>query len=173
MGLGGWLLGAANGRMVMGATDITPGLGFRTAEIPGKALPDDEGEPARVRVPIGLDGKIEALVPPYVDDMGAAVRQLNDRKWGKNGIFRNADNPYGKRGDETGVPEPPEWVLEAASVWLQHIYDTHGRFPATMDPLQMGIFIQAHHLDTEYYDNYFGEGAYPETVANHQCRWHA
>jgi hypothetical protein len=174
VGLGGWLLGAANGRMVMGATDLTPGLGFRCVDVPGTVLPDDAGsvtaQPARV--PVGLDGMVEALVPPYVGNMREAVERLNARKWGKEGIFRNDKNPYGKRPDETGVPETPDWVIEAASTWVQHIYDTHGRFPATMDPLQMGIFVQAHHLDVEYYDRNFGPGAYPATVAHHQHLWH-
>ena len=47
-----------------------PGLGFRFAE--AKRGPS---------VPVGRDGVFEAFVPPYHDDMGAAVDAFLERKW--------------------------------------------------------------------------------------------
>ena len=33
-------------------------------------------------------------------------------------------------------------------------------------------FIQAHHLDTDFYDKYFKDGAYLDTHKNHFDMWH-
>ena len=33
-------------------------------------------------------------------------------------------------------------------------------------------FIQAHHLDVDFYDKYFKEGAVLDTHRNHFQRWH-
>jgi hypothetical protein len=33
-------------------------------------------------------------------------------------------------------------------------------------------YLQAHHLDLEFYDHHFGPGAYLQTHADHMSRWH-
>ncbi|HXF52052.1 MAG TPA: hypothetical protein VNM43_10255, partial [Dehalococcoidia bacterium] len=33
-------------------------------------------------------------------------------------------------------------------------------------------WVQAHHLDLDFYDRYYPEGAYTETQANHMRLWH-
>ena len=33
-------------------------------------------------------------------------------------------------------------------------------------------FLQAHHLDTDYYDKFFRPGAYGPTHAAHLATWH-
>ena len=33
-------------------------------------------------------------------------------------------------------------------------------------------YLQAHHLDLEFYDHHFGPGAYLRTQADHMARWH-
>ena len=41
-----------------------------------------------------------------------------------------------------------------------YIYDTHGRFPAHGDAIHVpGVWMQVHHVDIEYYDRYFRNGA--------------
>jgi hypothetical protein len=32
--------------------------------------------------------------------------------------------------------------------------------------------IQAHHIDTDYYDRFFGPGAYGPVHATHMANWH-
>jgi len=34
------------------------------------------------------------------------------------------------------------------------------------------IYTQAHHLELEFYDKYFGPGSYLQTHAEHMARWH-
>ena len=69
MGLGGWTYTGYIARYALGGMDV-PGLGFRFAE--AKRGPS---------VPVGRDGVFEAFVPPYHDDMGAAVDAFLERKW--------------------------------------------------------------------------------------------
>lgn len=53
-----------------------------------------------------------------------------------------------------------------------YIYETYGRFPAHVDAMYVpGVWVQAHHLDLEYYDKLF-VGGYTETQADHQQLWH-
>jgi hypothetical protein len=33
-------------------------------------------------------------------------------------------------------------------------------------------YLQAHHLDLDFYDNYFKPGSYLKTHAQHMARWH-
>ena len=69
MGLGGWTYTGYIARFALGGMDV-PGLGFRFAE--AKRGPS---------VPVGRDGVFEAFVPPYHDDMGAAVNAFLETKW--------------------------------------------------------------------------------------------
>jgi hypothetical protein len=34
------------------------------------------------------------------------------------------------------------------------------------------MYLQAQHLDVDFYDTFFGAGAYLPTHADHQTRWH-
>ena len=54
----------------------------------------------------------------------------------------------------------------------RYIYDEYGKFPATVDPMQLTLFIQAHHLDLDFYDEHMQPGAYGETHRQHFYRWH-
>jgi hypothetical protein len=45
-------------------------------------------------------------------------------------------------------------------------------FRGTFSTIVLPGFVQAHHIDTEYYDTHFQPGAYLETHANHMQRWH-
>jgi len=52
-------------------------------------------------------------------------------------------------------------------------YDSvFGKFPGTVPTLFIMNYVQAQHIDTEFYDHHFREGAYLRTHAAHQQRWH-
>ena len=40
------------------------------------------------------------------------------------------------------------------------------------DTLHLLYFIQAHHLDLDFYDKYFKKGAYLQTHVDHFNDWH-
>jgi hypothetical protein len=46
-----------------------------------------------------------------------------------------------------------------------YIFDTYGRFPGTIDAMHLMRMLQAHHLDTDFYDRFFRPGAYGATHA--------
>jgi hypothetical protein len=55
----------------------------------------------------------------------------------------------------------------------RYVDDAHGRFPGTFTTMVLTGCVQAVHLDTEFYDAHYGEGAYLPAHAEHFARWHA
>ena len=53
-----------------------------------------------------------------------------------------------------------------------YIYETHGRFPAHCDTLHVpGVWLQAHHVEEGYYQEFFRNGLTEEHQL-HDQRWH-
>src|SRR5262249_11162137 len=129
--------------------------------------------------PVGLDGVLEGLCPPYYRSMSDAVDALVERKYGQNGAYQ--DRAYFERIFRPGladrylneVPPYQKSVIACTKDVCNYIYDTHGRFPAHVDAMYVpGIWLQAHHLDLEYYDTLFKNG-YTETHRRHEELWHS
>ncbi len=166
MGLGGWLFGGFTGMIAMGGTPFAKGLEFRHTFGKGKNP---------TPVPVGRDGLMEALVPPYVKDMDEAVDKVVDLKFGKKGLFAagGGANPHADRKHfEDGTPRIGERAIAATKAICNYIWETYGRFPATAEPMQMLMWIQSHHIDMEFYDTYYKDGAYTDTQRRHQELWH-
>ena len=53
-----------------------------------------------------------------------------------------------------------------------YVYETYGRFPGNVDAMHLMWFMQAHHIDTDFYDTFFRKGAYGPTHAAHVRTWH-
>ena len=41
-----------------------------------------------------------------------------------------------------------------------------------VEAMHLMWLMQAHHLDTDYYDRFFRPGAYGSTHAGHMAKWH-
>jgi hypothetical protein len=54
----------------------------------------------------------------------------------------------------------------------QYIYDTYGKFPGTVQSIFCFMYIQAQHLDLDFYDPYFKPGSYLTTHKEHMKKWH-
>jgi hypothetical protein len=54
----------------------------------------------------------------------------------------------------------------------QYVCDTFGKFPGTVPSIWVITYLQAHHLDLEFYNNFFKPGAYLDTHARHLELWH-
>jgi hypothetical protein len=121
-------------------------LGFRMME-PGVAA----GWPN----PVGLDGVFEGYCPPYFPTMGAAV-----------------DAALARLSRVPPIVEISEEGLACTKAVCTYIYETVGRFPATVDTMHLMWLMQAHHLDLEFYDRFFGPGAYGSMHAAHLAAWH-
>ena len=122
-------------------------LGFRMIEA---------GAPAGWPNPVGLDGVFEGYCPPYFPTMDAAVEGALARV--------SRVEPVVELGDAG---------LACTKAVCTYIYETYGRFPATVDTMHLMWLMQAHHLDLEFYDRFFGPGAYGPTHAAHLAAWHA
>ena len=166
MGLGGWMFDGIDRFTVLGASGDpeVPGLGFRYDEDERWPLPN----------PTGLEGVFEAYCPPHYRDMAAAVEAFTDRKFGPGGPY-NRETP-GAWSDSPGVRGSAQLHDERFKACIttqaQYVYDTFGKFPATVSSLMILNYVQAHHLDLEFYDRFFKPGAYLRTHAEHMERWH-
>lgn len=74
-----------------------------------------------------------------------------------------------KRSAKAHNKEFKDCVLTMA----QYVYELFGRFPGTVPSMFTMMFLQAHHLDLEFYDTHFKSGAYLRTQVEHMKRWHS
>ncbi len=166
MGLGGWMFDGINPFSVLGASGdpAVRGLGFRYDADPRWPLPN----------PTGLEGHFEGCCPPHCRDMGEAVRKIVNRKFGPGGPFNRdtpgqwKDSPAVRGAAEVHSPE----FRECVTVMAQYVLDRFGKFPGTVPTMWAQMYLQAHHLDLEFYDRKFKAGAYLSTHAEHMARWH-
>lgn len=166
MGLGGWMFTGLDTYAVLGASgnpDV-PGLGFR--------YDTDERWPAPN--PTGLSGVFEGFCPPHYPDMRAAVAAFAERKFGPGGPFhRETPGPWRETARVRGSAQVhSEEFKDCVALMAQHIYDRFGKFPGTVPTVFIETYLQAHHLDLEFYDHHFEAGAYLPTHAEHMARWH-
>jgi len=52
------------------------------------------------------------------------------------------------------------------------VWTRWGRFPAFVDPCLMTVMVQAHHLELDFYDQYYKGGAYTDRHRRHMEKWH-
>ncbi len=55
----------------------------------------------------------------------------------------------------------------------QHLDDSDGKFPTSAPRTLLCGYVQAQHIDTEFYDKYYQPGAYLESPAQHMQKWHS
>ncbi len=166
MGLGGWMFTGIGAHSAMGAFDAD---GFETLGF--RFLRDERWNAPN---PVGLDGYYEALCPPYYPDMRAAAREIARRKFGEGGTYDPAtDGPFLDNTRVKGSVSPySEQFVEYLGDIAQYIYDTYGKFPGTAPTMLMCIYVQAQHIDVEFYDAHYKDGAYLDTHRWHMARWH-
>jgi len=168
MGLGGWLFGGATSFVVMGGTPTGNGLGFRFEASPKN--------PRAFSVPVGVDGGFQSYRPPYFKDMDAAVDAIVERKFGKGGTFNPFSEkpaPFKNRPDFLRqIPRTPEKTIQICKETCRYIWNTYGTFPAWVPPMALQYYIQAQHIELEFYDKFYPAGAYLSTHKGHMDKWH-
>jgi hypothetical protein len=166
MGLGGWMFDGLDPFSVLGASGnpAVPGLGFRFDSDARWPYPN----------PTGLDGVMEGYCPPHYSDMRAAVEALCDRKFGPGGPFHpDTPGPWKDSAKVRSAAEAhSEEFRECVALQARYIFDTFGKFPGTVPSIIAVMYLQAHHLDLEFYDQFYKSGAYLRTHARHMARWH-
>ena len=78
--------------------------------------------------------------------------------------------------DPTGVlnetPRPSKEEIQIVKDICNYLYDTYGRFPAFSDAMYSRMMVQSHHLDIDFYDKFYPEGAYTQNHKDHLKLWH-
>ena len=73
---------------------------------------------------------------------------------------RHAGSLEGEFQGRASAEVHSEEFKECVALQAQHIYDRFGKFPGTVPSMFILTYLQAHHLDLEFYDHHFGPGAY-------------
>jgi hypothetical protein len=128
--------------------------------------------------PVGLDGVLEALCPPYVSRMDDAVDAVMEERYGAHGTYVDVARfarTYRQPADaETYLRYARPYskkTVEYVKVVCNYIYDTYGRFPAHIDAFHLpGVWVQFSHLELEYYDRFFQPWLYHRQAA-HDAVW--
>ncbi|MDX5436243.1 MAG: hypothetical protein LPK03_03570, partial [Pontibacter sp.] len=166
MGLGGWMFNGIDPFSMLGASgnpDV-PGLGFRYDTNDSWPYPN----------PTGLPGVMEGFCPPHYPDMRAAVEAVYKRKYGEGGPFNaGTPGPWKKSAEVRRAAEVhSDEFKECVALQAQYVYDTFGKFPGTVPSIFLITYLQAHHLDLQFYDKFYKPGAYLKTHAEHMANWH-
>ena len=163
-GLGGWFFSGMDQLTVLGAAQEVRGLGF-TAEH------DDRW---RAPNPVGRPGVFRATCPPNYPDMRACAQAYVARQFGEGGPFNpTTPGPWKESAAVRGGARiHADDVIECVATMAQYVFDRFGRFPATLGSALATYYLQAHHLDLEFYDRHFAPGAYLPSHAEHMARWH-
>lgn len=167
MGLGGWMFDGIDRHVVLGASGDpeVPGLGFRF----------DEDERWSIPNVTGLEGVFEGSCPPHVPDMATAVAAFTRRKFGPGGPFnRRTPGAWRESAIVRGSAQPHSEEFQACvALQAQYVLDRFGKFPGTVPTIFCLTYLQAHHLDLDFYDHHFQPGSgYLRTHAEHMHAWH-
>lgn len=180
MGLGGWIHSSIFAPWVLHRDPAKGwlGLGFRFLE------PDKTWGlrwpplPATQPNPVGIDGVLEGLCPPYVGSMNEAVDVFVAEKYGPKGMYGDTATfaaPYKNPADAEEylrhqVPCSPK-AIEYCKEICTYLFDKYGRFPAHVDAFYVpGIWLQCSHLEIEYYEKFFKPSQFRQQAA-HGAIW--
>ena len=166
MGLGGWMFNGVDAFSVLGASGNpeVPGLGFRY----------DTDERWPYPNPTGLKGVLEGFCPPHYADMRQAVEAVCERKFGPGGPFHpQTPGPWKDSARARSAAQVhSEEFRDCVALQAQYIFDTFGKFPGTVPSIFLITYLQAHHLDLDFYDRFYEPGCYLKSHAEHMARWH-
>ncbi|HSP48447.1 MAG TPA: hypothetical protein VLN47_10275 [Clostridiaceae bacterium] len=166
MGLGGWMFDGVDPFTTFGANEDpdAKGLGFSFDMKEDWAYPNFTG----------LKGIMEATCPPNYPDMRAAVLEVVRRKFGPGGPFHGeTPGPWKDSAKvRTAAQVHNEEFIDCVTLQAQYILDTFGKFPGTVPSMFVLTYLQAHHIDLEFYDKFYKPGAYLKTHAEHMEKWH-
>ena len=175
MGLGGWVHSSIFAPWVLQRDPAKGelGLGFRM-EVPDKKWHRWPPLPATQPNPVGIDGVLEGLCPPYVNSMNDAVDAFIEEKYGPQSMYGNAARfaePYKDPATATEylkhqTPFTPQ-SIEYAKEICTYLWDTYGRFPAHVDAFYVpGIWVQFSHLEIEYYEKFYKPSLFSRQAAH-------
>jgi len=165
MGLGSVVFGGYTGTVMLGVTPMSKGLGFRSVT----------GKDGKLN-PVGLDGIFEAYCPPYYGSMDEAIDAFVDKKFGAGAPFAADYKGLVAFKDwkriQSRYHHPSRASIDLVKAFCRYVYETYGRFPATFDTMLVPIWLQVHHLDVDFYDEYYPKEMVTEAQRRHIELWH-
>jgi len=179
MGLGGWVHSSIAPPHIFERDPSKGwlGLGFRM-HTPDKKWDTWPPLPATLPNPVGIDGILEGLCPPYVTSMDNAVDQVLAEKYSGAGPYSDLDIFKGSYNSQAHAEEylknashySPETVKYTKEI-CNYIWDTYGRFPAHTDAFHApGIWLQFSHLELEYYQKFYNPDLFSRQ-STHKDMW--
>jgi hypothetical protein len=102
------------------------------------------------------------------------VEAFCERKFGQGGPF-HPDTPGPWRDSRTvrsAAAPHDERFKRCVTLQCEYTLETWGKFPGTVPSVWVMNFLQAQHLDLDFYDHHFRAGAYLETHRDHMRVWH-
>lgn len=167
IGLRRWSFDGIDRLSVLGASGEpeVSGLGFRYDTDKRWVMPN----------PTGREGVFESFTRQHFGSMRKVVEALAERKFGPGGPF-NRTTPDTWKDSETvrGAAAPfDDEFMELLTAQAEYIDETFGKFPGTVPSVWIMNYLQAQHLDTDFYDEKFSPGVYLSTHAREQERWNS
>jgi hypothetical protein len=181
MGLGGWVHASIAPPYVLQRDESKKlfGLGFHM-ETPKKKWADWAWPPVPSTQPnpVGIDGVLQGLCPPYVASMNDAVDQVLAEKYSASGTYGDVNifkRPYlAENYAQEYLANATHYSAKAIQYTkdiCNYIYDTYGRFPAHVDAIHVpGIWLQFSHLELEYYEKFYNKDQF-QRQAEHAAMW--
>jgi len=179
MGLGGWIHAAVGAPYLFERDPANGKFGIEFRMQQPKTWRRWPPLPTTQPNPIGIDGVLETLTPPYVKSMDEAVDRIIEEKYGPlgtygdNSVFDRAyqKSAYGDDFLKMANKRPTPQVVDYAKEICNYIYDTYGRFPAHTNAVHVpGVWLQFSHLELEFYEQYFDHDLY-HRQAQHDEIW--
>lgn len=166
MGLGGWLYGGIDANALLGAyqNQGVSGMGFRFQQVAHSPLAN----------PVGLDGYFETLSPPYCSGADEVVARFIERKFGRGGAYNTSMGMYRNGGAvRSRVQRYDEATIRYFVSVVERLLETYGRVPGTLPTVHTSVYLQAQHVDVDYYDQFHDQNALLDTHRDHMSTWHA
>jgi len=179
MGLGAWMHAAVDSPYIYERDPAKGKFGLEFRMQKPKKWRNWPPVPTTLDNPIGIDGLLESLSPPYVKNMDEAVDIVIEEKYGPKGTYGDKDifNMSYKNGADgeaflkMASKRPTDQVIEYTKEIVNYIYDTYGRFPAAANAWHIpGVWLQFSHLEMEYYEKFFDESLY-RRQAEREAMW--
>jgi hypothetical protein len=103
--------------------------------------------------------------------MRAAVDAFMEVKWSQ--YADQVPKAY-KQPDRivSQIVRPDDETVELVKDYCEYVYETHGRFPAYVDPMYQRLTCQAQHVDPDFYAEHYPPGALTPQHLEHFNRWH-
>ncbi|MDH3598973.1 MAG: hypothetical protein OEU26_04950, partial [Candidatus Tectomicrobia bacterium] len=179
MGLGAWMHAAVNAPNIFERDPAKGKFGLEFRMQKPKKWRRWPPLPTTLDNPIGIDGLLESLSPPYVKNMDEAVDIVIEEKYGPEGTYGDASiferaykkREYGEQFLKMASKRPSAKAIEYTKEIVNYIYDTYGRFPAAANAWHIpGVWLQFSHLELEFYEKYFDDSLY-KRQADHHKMW--